>query len=357
MANDATLSPAEREQASLRLSVLKLAEKLGNVSEACRRRGIGRSRFYEWKHRFRKYGLAGLLDRPPVHKGHPMTKASFVVSQILELSMEHPAWGCMHLSKELKLIGVSVSSTVIHRILTSHGLGRHDERVRLLEERALDSSIDLSVEQTQAIEKINPCYRERRLERQAPGELLCHDIVELGRIKNLGTVYMQAVVDTFSCYAFGLLHCGEMVDTHQMEFYHYQLVLYEVLVLKRIVLPTYKSWDIPVRTIVTSTKRAFCRKNHYAYKSYLAEHFIEHQTPNTLDQRMNGFLESFTDVVRHEFFGGIARHRCYKSLKGLQTAFNKWLESYNWERVQPGYPNRGESPVDVLRKYVELSHK
>lgn len=35
-----------------RLSVLELAQALGNVSEACRRRGVSRTQFYEYKKRF-----------------------------------------------------------------------------------------------------------------------------------------------------------------------------------------------------------------------------------------------------------------------------------------------------------------
>lgn len=35
-----------------RLSVLELAEQLGNSWEACRRRGMDRTSFYEWKRRF-----------------------------------------------------------------------------------------------------------------------------------------------------------------------------------------------------------------------------------------------------------------------------------------------------------------
>jgi ACT domain-containing protein len=43
---------AEQKLARQRLSVLELAEALGNVSEACRRRGISRTQFYEYKRRF-----------------------------------------------------------------------------------------------------------------------------------------------------------------------------------------------------------------------------------------------------------------------------------------------------------------
>ncbi len=46
--------------AEQRLSVLELARELGNVAEACRRRGLDRTSFYEWKRRFQTQGYEGL---------------------------------------------------------------------------------------------------------------------------------------------------------------------------------------------------------------------------------------------------------------------------------------------------------
>ncbi|MCL6517094.1 helix-turn-helix domain-containing protein [Alicyclobacillus sp.] len=46
-----------------RLGILELAEALGNVSEACRERGISRKWFYQLKHRFEQEGLQGLAGR------------------------------------------------------------------------------------------------------------------------------------------------------------------------------------------------------------------------------------------------------------------------------------------------------
>ena len=43
------MEPSERKLAQKRLSALELAKALGSVSEACRQRGISRSRFYEYK--------------------------------------------------------------------------------------------------------------------------------------------------------------------------------------------------------------------------------------------------------------------------------------------------------------------
>jgi ABC-type molybdenum transport system ATPase subunit/photorepair protein PhrA len=41
-----------------RVRLLEYAEKIGNVSEACRVFGVSRTRFYEWKKRAERYGLA-----------------------------------------------------------------------------------------------------------------------------------------------------------------------------------------------------------------------------------------------------------------------------------------------------------
>src|SRR3712207_7383524 len=40
---------ADERLAHRRLTVLELAERLGNVAEACRRGGIDRASFYDWK--------------------------------------------------------------------------------------------------------------------------------------------------------------------------------------------------------------------------------------------------------------------------------------------------------------------
>ncbi len=42
-----------------KLSVLELAQALGNVSEACRQRGMTRTQFYEYKKRFQERGWKG----------------------------------------------------------------------------------------------------------------------------------------------------------------------------------------------------------------------------------------------------------------------------------------------------------
>ena len=122
----------EEKRASIvreRLSVIQLAERLGNVSEACRRSGTNRTTFYQWRKRFINYGVEGLKDRPPVHKQHPNTTSPSVVEEILLLSLKNPEWGCVRISEQLKRDGISISSPTVQKILSSHGIGTRRERM------------------------------------------------------------------------------------------------------------------------------------------------------------------------------------------------------------------------------------
>jgi len=164
---DAALKVARR-----RLSVLEMSEALGNISEACRRGGMDRTSFYEWKRRFQTQGLEGLKDLPPIPKSQPNTTTPETEAKILECSMAHPSWGCVKLSDYLKLNGVSVSSPTIQKILIRHNMGSTYERWMRLEEKHLEEGIELTAEQVAKIERINPCFKERHVESSCPGELL-----------------------------------------------------------------------------------------------------------------------------------------------------------------------------------------
>ena len=155
---------AQEKVARQRLSLLQLAEALGNVSEACRRRGISRTQFYEYKRRFEAHGLEGLKDLPPVHKSHPLTTPPQVEDRIIALSWEHPSWGCARLSNRLKHQGTSISSPTVQRILIKHGLGTLYHRWLRLKERQATEPIEFTEEQSAFLEKQSPAFKARQIE-------------------------------------------------------------------------------------------------------------------------------------------------------------------------------------------------
>ena len=79
---------AAKKIAQKRLTLLQLAERLRNVSEACRHRGVSRSQFYEYKRAFQERGLDGLVDRPPIPKSFPNETLPAVKEKIMAISID-----------------------------------------------------------------------------------------------------------------------------------------------------------------------------------------------------------------------------------------------------------------------------
>lgn len=305
--------------AKQRLSVLQLAEKLGNAAEACRKRGMDRTSFYEWKRRFQTQGFEGLKDLPPVHKSHPQTTAPEVVERIKALALEHPAYGCNRIEAMLALEGRRVSAITVQKILNDHGLGSRYDRWLALEEANAGKAIEITSEQAAFIEKLNPCFKERHVESACPGELLCADTFFVGNLKGIGKVYLHAVVDSYSSHAFGFLHVSKQPEA-------------AVAVLHNDVLPFYDRLDLPVKAVLTDNGREFCGTEAHPYELYLDLNGIEHRRTKVKTPKTNGFVERFNGTVLDEFFRLKMRETFYESVEALQDDLDGWLVHYNTER-------------------------
>ena len=326
---------AEMRVARHKLSVLELAISLGNVSEACRQRGVSRTQFYEYKRRYQTHGLEGLKDLPPIPKSNPLTTPQEHVERLLALSLEHPTWGCNKLSDILALEGIKISYPTIQNILNKHGMGKRYERLLKLEEKSMEHEIELTPEQAAWIEKANPCFRERHVESSRPGELLSQDTFYVGALKGVGRVYLHVVVDTFGSYAFGFLHTSKQPEA-------------AAAVLHNDVLPFYQEYGLKVETILTDNGREFCGKDTHPYELYLELNEIEHRKTQVRRPQSNGFVERFNRTVLDEFFRIVFRKKFYESVEALQEDLDAWLVHYNTERPHQGYRNRGRRPMDTI---------
>jgi transposase InsO family protein len=335
---------AQEKVARQRLSVLQLAEALGNVSVACRQRGMTRTQFYDYKRRFELQGLEGLKDLPPIHKSHPQTTPPAVVEQILALSLTHPAWGCVRLSERLKLDGVSVSSPTIQSILIKHSMASKFDRLLKLQEQAAVEPIELSPEQLVQLEKVNPCYRERHVESGRPGELLAQDTCFVGHCKGVGKVYLHTVVDTYGSYAFGFLHTSKVPEA-------------AVAVLHNDALPFYEDRGLTVERVLTDNGREFCGTETHPYELYLALREIEHRRTKVRHPQTNGFVARFHRTVKEEFFEVALRETFYESVDALQADLDRWLVHYNTERPHLGYRNMGKRPIDTVNAYLSVTQE
>jgi transposase InsO family protein len=326
--------------AKQRLSVLELAERLGNITEACRRRGMDRTSFYEWKRRFQTHGLEGLKDLPPIHKSHPQAVKPEVESRIIELALEHPSYGCNKLEKLLSLEGPYVSNVTIQKILIEHGLGSRYDRWLALERKSAEQRIALTAEQVAYIEKRNPSFKERHVESSGPGQLLSQDTFFVGTLKGVGRVSMHTVIDTYGSFAFGFLHTTKQPEA-------------AVVVVHNDVVPFYKAHGIEVKAILTDNGREYCGTEAHPYELYLALNDIEHRRTQVRRPQTNGFVERFHRTVLDEFFRIVFRKKLYETVASLQEDLDSWLHEYNYERPHLGYRNQGRRPWETIEMFLK----
>lgn len=335
MNTDATTKLAHQ-----RLSVLELAQRLNNVSEACRQRGISRTIFYEYKRRFDEQGLDGLKDLPPIAKSHLFTTSPEVVERIIELSLLHPARGCNFISDHLRQEGVVVSYPTVQNILNKHSLRTRYDRWLRLELQAAEAYLTPTQEQSEFLEEQNPCWRERsaHVESAQPGELLCQDTAGVGRWAG-ERLWLHAVVDSYSSFAFALLHTDKQAAA-------------AAAVVHNDVLPFYHQQGLRVSAILTDNGTEFCGTPEHPYELYLALCEVEHRRTQLNRPQTNGFVERFIRTVKEEFFEDVRRRKLYESVDELQTDLDEWLHYYNYERPHQGYRNLGRRPADTLVQFV-----
>jgi transposase InsO family protein len=319
-----------------RLAVLQLAERLGNASEACRRSGVDRTSFYIWKRRFAREGVAGLGNRSPVHKSHPQATPADVSRQIVAFALANPAHGCDRVARDLAKRGVEVSAVTIQKILHKAGLGTSEGRGAALEAHYARGT-KLSAGQMDFLEKINPCLRERDAGKSYPGEVLCQGTFFLGRFESIGATYLHAVIDRFSCFAFGLV-----ADTSRIEP--------TIVVLEDMALPFFAGKRLGVEAVLTSSLGA---TSTLLLREYLLGKDIEYRVSEA--DRMNGVVERFRRIVVAEFLRRPLVGRLSRAgLARLQRDFDEWLVSYNTVRPLDGYPNYGAPPYRLITKDDEF---
>ena len=164
----------------------------------------------------------------------------------------------------------------------------------------------------------------------------------MGHLKGIGKVYLHALVDTYSSYAFGFLHTSKQPEA-------------AVALLHNDVLPFYQKMGLPVETILTDNGREFCGKDTHPYQLYLALNDMAHRTSKVRRPQTNGFIERFNRTVLDEFFRIKFREKMYTSITELQDDLDQWLRHYNEERPHLGYRNMGRKPLETIQMFISNS--
>jgi len=322
-----------------KLSLLQLADELGNVAKACKIMGYHRDTFYEVRRAFQVGGTAALVEaKRGARNPHPNRVSPEVEEKILAYCLDKPTHGAGRVANELRLAGVTVSPSGVRGVWVRHDLLTRVKRLLRLERSAREETIVLSASQIELLERHSPEFRLRHVEASRPGELLNQDTFYWGTLKGVGKVYVQVVVDVFCSLAFAKVYNSKMPITACD-------LLYER------VLPFYDALGVPVAAVLTDNGREFCGKpESHPYELLLSMENIEHRNTRVRTPRTNGFVERMNRTLLDECFRVQGRTTWYVAVEEIQRDLDRFLTHYNLERSHQGYRLNGRTPAQALRE-------
>lgn len=322
-----------------KLGLLKLAEKLGNVSEACKVFGYSRDSFYRFKELYEKHGEEGLYE---ISRRKPNVKNrvdAAIEKAVVDMAYENPSLGQVRVSNELKKRGIFVSPGGVRNIWIRHDLHQFKLRIKALEKKVAEEKGILTENQLRALEKAKEeKIAHGEIDTLFPGYLGSQDTYYVGTIKGIGRIYQQTYIDTYSKVAFAKL-------------YDKKNAIAAAEILNDKVIPFYEREEVKLLRMLTDRGTEYKgKREHHEYELYLAIEDIEHTYTKAYHPQTNGICERFHQTVLNEFYHIAFRKKYYRSVDELQSDLDEWIEYYNTERTHQGKFCFGRTPMQCFKE-------
>lgn len=330
-----------------KLNILELGEKLGNISEACRKLGVSRQHFYDIKSAVQENGIEGLLEQSRRVPRIGNRVAPEVEEKVLEYALQWPTHGQVRVSNELlKHHGISLSPGGVRSIWMRHEIKTKPLRLKRLERWSAEQGKVLTESQVQALENAKEEKQSHgEIESHHPGYLLGQDTYFVGTIKGVGRIYQQTVIDTYCNIGFA-------------KVYLEKTALPAADILNDKVLPFLDRHDVPLLRVLTDRGTEYGYKNlEHPYQLFLHLNDIEHTRTKARHPQTNGCTERLNQIIQEEFYQTAFRKKVYTTLEQIQTDLDEYMDHYNSMRTNQGKHCQGRTPVDTFAAGLDLCTK
>lgn len=328
-----------------KIGLLKLAESLGNVSQACKLFGYSRDSFYRFKELYETNGTQGLQE---VSRKKPCLLnrvEKHVEDAIVLIALEQPAYGQHRVSNELKKKSIFVSPGGVRSVWQRYNLETFPKRLKALEAKVAQENLILTEAQLRALERSKDEKEAHgEIETEHPGYLVSQDTYYVGTIKGVGRIYQQTVIDTYSKIAFA-------------KVYDRKNALTAADMLNDKVIPWFEEEEVSILRILTDRGTEYCgNRDYHEYELYLSIEEIEHSRTKAYHPQTNGICERFHRTIQNEFYCVAFRKKVYSSLDQIQQDLDEWIKEYNQERTHTGKYCYGKTPMQTFLDSKKIAH-